>query len=76
RAIHKYKYLPFVDRRYKSQSISPAKPAAMRFGQDGRLSVSIRTWQIDRDSAETDDHRLCRAIEDDSHIRLVSHLFS
>lgn len=42
-------------------------------GQDGRLSVGIGTWQIDRDSAETDDRRLCHAIEDDSHIRLVSH---
>ncbi|MGO7211170.1 hypothetical protein ACC817_06130 [Rhizobium ruizarguesonis] len=61
----------------KSQSISPAKSAAMRFGgKDGRISVSIGTWQIDRDSAETYDHRLCHAIEDDGHIRLVGHLFS
>ncbi|WP_164566710.1 hypothetical protein [Rhizobium ruizarguesonis] len=60
----------------KSRSILPAKSAAMCFGgEDGHLSVSIGTWQIDRGSAETDDHRLCHAIEDDSHIRLIGHLF-
>lgn len=42
-------------------------------GKHSRLSVNVRTCQIDRDTAETDDHRLCHAIEDDSHIRLVSH---
>ncbi|WP_206642393.1 hypothetical protein [Rhizobium leguminosarum] len=77
RAIHNINICPSSIVEKKSQSISPAKSAAMRFGdQDGLLSVGIGTWQIDRDSAETDDHRLCHAIEDDSHIPLVGHLLS